>query len=397
MSNIWILLCLILLAILYAGILAIYAGASRMMHAHSTIVGLITTLPVVFFLWLWIGYPLSFSNSLPEFLSLISLVTEPQWLMDFYPGTQVSQAFFLLFNFFFALIAVAVLVGSVLERTPFYFLATMSFFWILCVYVPVANSTLSGEGHLKQLGILDFAGGILVHISSGFSALALSVLIGKRIDFFNIRKKFSNAILSLGFFFVFIGWLGFNGGSSLEFNSQTSVVIFNTIISAMAGLGAWAMIDLLYTPHRLAVHSFGYGMIAGLVGITPGALYLNAWSSLGCGIICAIIANYMSRFMIRVMKVDDTAESFSTHGVAGLTGSILTAVLCLDSWLPKSLSRSEIIWNNLVASLIVAAYSFVMTLLLAFLLSKLMKTRVSKKVEKEGLDIHYHGESITNT
>ncbi len=395
MTNLWITICMFLLLFLFIGLFLIYLGISRVQHAHSSCVIMFLLLPTTLLAWIIGGYGISFFPGIETYYQYLD------WLLSSGEAIPLNYSYpnpiiFLSFNYLFCLIACAIVVGAALERCNYFFICSFIFLWVLLIYAPVARLTTFENGLLRREGLLDFAGGLLVHVNSGFSALALSVFVGKRLDFFNLRKKYNNGLMALGFLLTLVGWLGFNGGSALSFSKDVPLIIINTVISAFSGIAAWAIIDIFYTPHRLSITSCGLGLISGLVGITPGALYLAPLHSFFVGVITSVAGNYFSRFMIKVLKIDDTSESFSTHGIAGFVGGILTAVFCLTEFIPGNLTRAQLIWINLKSALIISIYSFLGSLTLIYLTNKKIKARSPKEDEKNGLDIIFHGERIIN-
>jgi Amt family ammonium transporter len=395
MTNLWIIICIFLLFFLFTGLFLIYLGTSRVQHAHNTCVIMFLLFPTSLFAWIMGGHGISFSPTLEGYYEFQGWLVSTLGMTPVQHG-QSNPIIIFIFNYFFCLIASGIVVGASLERANYFFICSFIFLWILFIYAPIARLTTFENGLLKREGLLDFAGGLLVHVNSGFSALALSIFMGRRLDFFNLRKKYNNGFMALGFLLTFVGWLGFNGGSSLSFSKDVPLIIINTVISAFSGLFAWSIIDLLYTPHRLSIGSCGLGLISGLVGITPGALYLAPIHSLFVGVITSAAGNYSSRYMIKVLKIDDASESFSTHGIAGLLGGILTAMFCLTKYIPTNITRTQLVWINFKSSLIISSLSFFGSFLLIYITDKIIKARCPEEDEKNGLDIIYHGERIIN-
>ncbi len=394
LSEIWTLLSAILVMAMVAGLGLIGSGVIRYKNSISILFQTFLAIPIVGLLWLFVGYSLSFGSE-----SLAGLISNPQfsWRQYREPGELV----FIIFQMSFAITATALTLGSVAERIRQRAILLLLFLWPLLVYIPVAHWIWNESGWIhRQIGGYDFAGGIVVHITAGFSSLVLSNHLGRRKDYFNLRLPSNVGNVYLGIFLVLIGWLGFNGGSALEFNMVAMTAIINTFICAFAGCLTWLLLERLHPPNRINFLGITYGVICALVAITPSCSIVSGGSALLIGILSCFICFYSVRAMNRMFKVDDPLEVFSSHGIAGLVGALLTGLMFSEELLSPKASYEHmggsLLLANLVASLAVAIYAMIMTYLVIRLISLIAPFRVSEKQENEGLDIVQHGEKYTN-
>ncbi len=297
----------------------------------------------------------------------------------------VSKELFMLFNCFFACIAIILVWGGVLERISYKGMLLFSFLWLLFVYFPVAHQVINHSGYFHGLGIIDFAGGFNVHMTSGVSALVLANCLGRRIDYFNLKNKFSQQLIFIGTILIWIGWVGFNGGSSLLLNKEGILAVQNTIIAPIFSVLTWMLIDYMYTPHKVTLINISLAVVSGLVAITPGAGLLTLWQSVLVGLMAGVICNFSARLMHKLFKVDDTLDVFSTHAIGGAIGAFMTPIFL-------GVSTS----NNLLTTIAIFLYSGFVTYVIVKLVGLFVPLRLSKDLEEKGLDIEYHGENIIN-
>ncbi len=393
-DQLWILLSSLFVLTLVFGLSFLYGGISRANHSISSMLQPILIIPVLTFFWYLGGFNLVFSSNnsafIGEFRPILSSIAQTATI------NGLPLSLFSFFQLMFALVACSVVVGSNLERSSFKFNIIFSVFWLLLVYCPVARWVWSDNGWLKQLGSLDYAGGLVVHITSGFTGLLLANLVGRRLEYFKLRKKHSNALALLGLFFIWIGWFGFNGGSALTFGNVAIISIVATFIASCSSLFIWLAVDMIHTPHKFSISSYSLGVVSGLVAITPCAAYVSFSSAIIIGLIAGFSCNYCTRIMHKVFKVDDSTEVFSTHGFGGVIGAVLTGVFAEASLVGTGIDLNHLLYANLISSLVVGVYTLTVTLLIFKLLSIFVSPRVLAKVEHEGLDLVEHGEKITN-
>lgn len=394
-NQLWVLISSFLVLSLVFGISFLYGGLSRVNHSISSMLQPLIIIPVISIIWYFGAFNLIFStNSSPylgQFTPILSL---------FKSNAELSGLSLPLFSFFqlmFALVACSVILGATLERTSYKFNILFCCFWLIAVYCPVARWIWSHNGWLKQLGSVDFAGGLVVHISSGFTGLLLSNLVGRRLEYFKLRKKFNNALALIGLFLIWIGWFGFNGGSTYSFGLTAQMAVILTFLSSCASLISWLCIDLFHTPHKFSVTSYSLGVVSGLVAITPCAAYVSPTAAILIGLFAGVFCNYCARVMHKVFKVDDSTEVFSTHGFGGFLGAILTGVFAESSLLESGVKLDSILYANFISAIVVIVYSLIISLLIFKFLSLFCSPRVSDLLESEGLDLLDHGERVINS
>lgn len=363
-SDIWLLLSTILLIFLLCGLSLIYSGVSRAKNAMMPLVGLFLLMPLVFIIWYSGGSLLIYGANL---------------------DLEVSSKLFMLFNCFFACISIYLVWGAVLERMKNKALILFSLLWVIFVYIPVAYHLVGANGFFQALGIIDFAGGFTVHMTSGVSALVLALCVGRRLDYFNLKNKFNQSHIFLGTIFVWVGWIGFNGGSSLILNEMGILAAQNTIAAPIFSLVTWMLIDYLYTPHKVTLINISLAIVSGLVAITPAAGLISFWQTAVLGLLAGFICNFSARLMHKVFKVDDVLDVFSTHAVGGILGAVLA---------PIFLGLSPI--HNIYAIFATLLYSSIFTFVIIKFVSWITPLRVEKEVEEQGLNIEYHAENIVN-
>lgn len=362
-SDLFVLLCAVLVLGLFIGITLIYSGAAQYKNSVS-----ILTQSLLLFTGLYLLWQLDFFSSL-----------YPQ--VDSSCNSTIAQ----LFQFLFLAIACISFIGSTIERTKPLPLLIFSLLWSVVVYLPIAYNIWNEAGLLKQLGVVDFAGGLVVHLSAGATGLTLAYLIGRRDSFFSLRKPANLIMVFLGNFLVLAGWLGFNAGSSGTLDNSSMQIILNTLLAGTTGIAIWAALELIQTPHRIHFTHLSLGLIAGLVAITSKVHLLNSLQSLLIAAAAVIGAFYCSKLINKAFKVDDAMDVFSTHGAASIIGGVLATVATQASLLAET--------GALIA---VSSYSTIMTFIIYKLLNRICKFRVSTDIERNGLDLEIHGEKLHN-
>jgi Amt family ammonium transporter len=393
LSEFWTFLATILVMAMVAGLGLIGSGVIRYKNSISILFQTFLAIPIVGLVWLFVGYSMSFGSE-----SLAGIISMPQFTWNQF--RDPSELIYIIFQMTFAITATALTLGSVAERIQQRSILLFLVLWPLFVYIPVAHWIWNEDGWIHStIGGYDFAGGIVVHITAGFSSLVLSNHLGRRKDYFNLRLPSNVGNVYLGIFLVLIGWLGFNGGSALKMNLVAMTAILNTFICAFSGCLTWLLLERLHPPNRINFLGITYGVICALVAITPSCSVVSGGSAFFIGIISCFICFYSVRAMNRMFKVDDPLEVFSSHGIAGLLGALLTGLLFSSDLMgPQTYNHlgGSLALANLVASIIVASYAMIMTYIIIKVIGLISGFRVSEKQEAEGLDIVHHGEKYTN-
>jgi ammonium transporter, Amt family len=295
----------------------------------------------------------------------------------------------------FAVITPALMIGAWVERARFGWVVAFCALWLLVVYAPVAHWVWGG-GWLSNLGVLDFAGGIVVHTTAGVSALVVAIMLGKRMGWpKTLMLPHSPALTVAGAAMLWVGWFGFNGGSALAATDDASSAILNTHIAASMAALAWILIETFKVGKPTAV-GVATGAIAGLATITPAAGFVGPGASILIGAAAAIVCFMAVGLVKNGFKIDDSLDVFAVHGVGGMLGSLLLALFIGSGFGGTGYADGMAFGSQFVAQLIgvgaVAIWSAVATAILGFGISFILPMRVSEDDERDGLDISNHGE-----
>jgi ammonium transporter, Amt family len=394
----WILISTALVMLMTPGVALFYSGMVRRKNILSTLMMSFIFLGMISLLWIVYGYSLSFGTDITgfigglDFIGLNNVGADPSSVY----ATTVPQLAFAIFQCMFAVITVALITGAVVERINFNALLIFAALWFTVVYCPVAHWVWGDGGWLAELGVLDFAGGAVVHISAGVSALALVILLGRRKGFPQESMRANNIpMVVIGASLLWFGWFGFNAGSSLASDSLAVNAFVTTNTSAAAGAFTWMIISMIY--RRPSILGTVTGAVAGLATITPAAGFVTPLASIPIGIAAAVICYYSMLFFKTKLGFDDSLDVFAVHGVGGIIGMLavgIFATLSVNSAGVDGLlyGNAEQLLKQAIGILSVGAYAFVVTLILGKLVDFTIKLRVSKIEETVGLDISQHGE-----
>jgi Amt family ammonium transporter len=394
----WLLLSSALVMLMTPGLALFYGGMVRRRNILSTIMMSFIALGLVGVLWVLYGYSLSFGTDHGgfigglNFLGLMGVGQEPSAVY----ATTVPHLAFMIFQAMFAIITVALITGAVVERIKFSSLLVFSALWLTVVYCPVAHWVWGDGGWLLNLGTLDFAGGTVVHINAGVSALALVLLLGRRRGFPQQAMEPSNIpLVVLGAGLLWFGWFGFNAGSALTAGGLASSAFVATNISAAMAAFTWMVISWLH--HRPTVLGTVTGAVVGLVAITPAAGFVSPLAAIPIGGIAAIISYYGMLLLKMKLGMDDSLDVFACHGLGGIWGALATGIFATvavnaggaDGLL---LGNAMQLVKQLVGVVSVGAFAFGATWLLGKLVDVTIGLRVGETEEALGLDISQHGE-----
>lgn len=395
----WMLVATALVLLMTPGVAFFYGGMVPLRSVVSTKLQSFSAMGFVTLIWAICGYSLVFSGdeggligNLDYFL-LSGVGLEPNATY----GPTIPHVLFMLFQCTFAIITPALITGAVAERVRFKAWLVIMSLWSLLVYVPVAHWVWGPGGWIAKMGGLDFAGGMVVHMTSGYAALVAAVILGNRKNFRpDESNSFSALMVLLGGTLLWFGWIGFNAGSALGANGIAAQAAATTILAAAAAMSAWMLCDWTIHGRPTAIGS-AVGAVAGLVAITPAAGYVSLQSALIIGFVTAIVCNYATRIVKQKLRTDDTVDVFACHGVGGTMGAILTAVFASKTVNPAGadgLIHGEygLFMANLLGSMAVIAYTMIMTYAVFKIVSLFMNVRVSEREELSGLDATQHGE-----
>lgn len=388
----WLLVSSALVLVMMPGLALFYGGMVRSKNALSTFLYSFTALTVVGLQWAVIGYTLAFGDTTNPFVGSLKYAFLGGDFGTALSGT-IPLSVFAMFQGMFAIITVALISGAIVERMKFSAWVIFMVIWSTVVYSPVAHWVWASSGWLFKMGALDFAGGTVVHFSSGCAALALCLVLGPRKDFMKsaaIPHDLTQTLIGAGL--LWFGWFGFNSGSALTSGLLAGVAFTNTMVAASAAGVSWMLMEWIHgKPSALGVAS---GIVAGLVAITPAAGFVSSTGAIIIGLAVGVICCYSIKLKF-MLKFDDSLDVFGIHGVGGFFGAIITGVLAVDG---KGLISGNAgqVGTQAVAVLSAGAYSFVVTLIIAYILKATIGLRVTPEQESEGTDINQHGEKAYN-
>jgi Amt family ammonium transporter len=387
----WLLVATAMVLFMTPGLSFFYGGMVSVKNVISTMLQSFIALGVISLLWFLVGFSLCFGDSIGGFIGNpatffafknVGLATHPLL------SPTVPMMLFAFFQLKFAIITPALITGSFAERVKFTAYLIFMCLFTLLIYAPLAHWTWHPDGFLRKLGVLDFAGGTVVHMSAGFAALAGAYVLGKRENSFHTPANIPFIILGTGM--LWFGWFGFNAGSALS-SSPLAVLAFGTTnMAAASALITWVMFDAL-VGRKITAMSACIGAVVGLVAITPAAGFVTIGQSVFIGFAAAIVSN-LAVYYKQKTSLDDTLDVFPCHGVGGITGMILTAVFAKDVGLVYGQTTTFL--YHLLALAIVGVFTFGGSYLIFKLTNRIISLRVSPEEEKLGLDISQHHERL---
>jgi len=395
----WMIVATALVLIMTPGLGFFYGGMVGKKNVISTMLQSFMAMVIVTVLWVVIAFGLSFGpsiggiigNPLPN-LFFQGVGTNTAWSL----APTIPFMLFALFQAKFAIITPALITGAFAERIRFWAYLLFMVFFILFVYAPLAHCTWHPDGIFFKLGVLDFAGGTVVHMSAGWAALAGAIFLGKR----KVQKVAPARItyVLLGTGLLWFGWFGFNAGSALGSNGLAVQALGTTTVAAAAAALAWVFLDKILG-HKLSAMGACIGAVVGLVAITPAAGYVSIAHALFIGVFSSMVSNLVvSKFPKG--KIDDALDVFACHGVGGMTGMLLTGVFASKTINPALTDQglvfgeTNLFFHQVIALVAVSVFAFSVSYFLFFLVNKITPLRVSEDKEELGLDITQHGEYL---
>jgi Amt family ammonium transporter len=393
-NTAWILVstALVLLMTL-PGLALFYAGLVGSKNAISTLSQCFIIACIASIIWFVVGYSLAFSGDGMYFGDLekafLSGIT-----IDSLSG-DIPETLFVMFQMTFAIITPALIVGAYVERIKFSAVIVITSMWLILVYSPVTHWVWGG-GWLAQMGVMDFAGGLVVHTTAGISALVIAKMLGSRNGFpKSINPPHSPVIAMVGAAMLWIGWFGFNAGSALAANQNAAMAMLVTHISAAAATITWMLIDW-YKNGKPGLVGMITGMVAGLATVTPASGYIGPLGGLILGISSGFVCYWFVGFIKNVINIDDTLDVFAVHGVGGILGTLLCATLATSYF--GGLGLETGVWEQTKTQVIgvisISLYTFIVTTIIVMITRGLVGLRVTEQEEKtDGLDFGSHGES----
>jgi Amt family ammonium transporter len=378
-----------------------YGGLVRRKNIAYTIAQCLAIFAVVSLEWTLWGYSLAFGPSTYGYIGnfdklLLNNVGVTTPLATQFGAPGITEMLYCAFQLMFAAITPALIVGAFAERMRFRSLLIFVVLWSTIVYSPIAHWVWNPAGWIKNLGAIDFAGGTVVHVSAGLSALAAAIVIGPRINRGKTEAKPSNVpFVILGAALLWFGWFGFNAGSALSAGALAASAFVVTNLSAAAATVSWMVIDTI-TKGRPSATGIAIGGVCGLVAITPASGFVTPASAIIIGLIAGVVSNLVSRWRVRT-RLDDTLDVFACHGVSGIWGSIATGLFATTAVNPAG--ANGLFYGNpsqflvqVEAVLVVIVFAFVVSFVLLKIINVFSKLRVTPEEEEKGLDLSQFGE-----
>jgi ammonium transporter, Amt family len=389
-DNAWVLISAALVLIMIPGVGLFYGGMVRKKNAISTIIFSFAIMGIISLQWIIYGYSLAFGSDVGGLIGGLDFLGLSGVGLEAKEGLTIPALTFMIFQAMFAIITVSLITGSYVERIKFSSFLVFSLAWATLVYDPVAHWVWGG-GWLQQMGALDFAGGIVVHITAGVSALAVAMVIGARRGFGTDPMEPHNIPTTvMGAALLWFGWFGFNAGSALAANGIAANAFVTTNTSAAAAATTWMLLSWRQrAPSALGIVT---GAVAGLAAVTPAAGYVTPLAAIPIGVVAAI-AGYYAIVLIRGSgKVDDSLDVLACHGIGSTWGVLATGIFASIGATGLLAGNGHQVVVQLLAIAVVWGYSFAVTFGLARVIDALMGLRVKDEEEAVGLDISQHGE-----
>ena len=374
------------LALFYAGLVQPKNVVSVLMH-HFALACLLSVL------WVVAGYSLAFSGS-GAWVGDLSNLMLANITFETESGT-IPESLFAAFQMTFAIITPALIIGAYVERIKFSAVLAFSGIWLLVVYAPVTHWVWGG-GIMASWGVMDFAGGIVVHATAGTAALVIAVMLGARRNFpQSVQPPHSPILTMIGASLLWIGWFGFNGGSALGAGQGAAMAILVTHISASVASLVWMVIEWKKFG-RPSLVGIVTGMVAGLATVTPASGFIGIPGAIILGLVGGYFCYVAVDIIRNRLKIDDSLDVFAVHGVGGIIGSLLVAVLATDTFsgagLAEGVSVSSQFGVQAISVLITVAWTAIASFIILKIVSAVTGLRVDEQTEIEGLDLSQHGE-----
>jgi ammonium transporter, Amt family len=391
----WMLICTVLVLLMtMPGLMLFYGGMMRTKNSLSIVAHTVAAAAVVTLTWSAIGYSLAFTagNGLLGDLSrAFGTGMLGKGALPNPDAPNIPEAAFFMFHLSFAIVTFALILGATAERMRLGVTVLFAALWSVVVYAPVAHWIWHPTGWLNQMGHMDFAGGTVVHIASGVSALVAAWVLGPRKGFGKEPMVPHNLMLTvLGAGLLWAGWFGFNAGSTLEASGRAAGAVLTTQVGACAGAMAWGLCEYVRRG-QWSVLGTVTGAIAGLIGITPASGFVDIYGALAIGAITGAMC-FISVVTFKARTgIDDTLDVFALHGVGGVVGTVLTPLFASAAIAPVN----GTVWTNLLGAFSVAAYAGVATWIIMRGIGLAMALRVKVEHEEVGLDIAEHGEMLS--
>ena len=396
----FIMLCSALVFLMTPGLAFFYGGLVRRKNVVNTMMACIGIMGLSIVMWVLFGYSLSFGGNHAgiigdfRYFAFQGVGADPGPYADTIPHLVFAG-----FQMMFAVITPALITGAVVGRMRFKALFLFIAFWSLIVYYPMAHMVWGEGGFLAEIGSVDFAGGNVVHITSGVSGLVLALTLGKRRGYDQgVYHVHNTPFVFLGAALLWFGWYGFNAGSALAANGLAAHAFMTTSVSAAAGLVSWMLIEV-FSEGKTTLVGASTGLVIGLVAITPGAGFVPMWAAVICGLLVSPICYFGVKLIKGKLKIDDALDAFGCHGIGGIWGGIATGLFGMTSingvakWNGLVFGETRLFVAQIIGILVSIAVAVVGSLICIAIVRIFTPLRVEERAEKVGLDVSEHGEN----
>jgi Amt family ammonium transporter len=401
-ATAWMLTSTALVLLMIPGLAMFYGGLVRSKNVLGTIMHSFVAMGIISVLWVIVGYSMCFGKNIlwgwfgwnPDYFFLKGIDTN---ILD----AGIPEYVFTMFQGKFAIITPALIAGAFAERVNFKAYCFFIAIWSLIVYNPLCHWVWASDGflfHLGAKGAIDFAGGTVVHISAGVSGLVAALFLGARRGYpYQVIRPNNMVITMLGAGLLWVGWFGFNAGSSISSGLSTAQALTATQVAAASGALSWILIESFHQGKATAL-GFASGILAGLVAVTPAAGVVQPYGAMILGLLASFVC-YSAIQLKNRLGYDDSLDAFGIHGVGGIVGAILLTFFIRPSWMKEAATAAGGKWSLInqlgvqsLAVIIAIVYAAVMTFVIIYILNKFIKFKSSETDEMAGLDRSYHGE-----
>jgi Amt family ammonium transporter len=392
----WILVSTALVLLMLPGLALFYGGLVRTKNVLSTFMHSFVALGLVTLQWAVIGYSLAYGPDHGGIIGGLSHAFMRGVELAPRPGDSIPHMLFFAYQMMFAIITPALISGAYAERLKFSAYVLFTLLWATFIYDPLAHWVWGRGGWMAKMGVLDFAGGLVVHVSSGLSALVVALVVGKRVGYPRERSMPHNlTMVLLGAGILWFGWFGFNGGSALAASGTATLALVNSQLAAAAGGMAWLIVDVVRYGKASAL-GFASGLVAGLATVTPASGFVGPMGAIAIGV-AAGLACYGAVALKAKLNYDDTLDAFGVHGVGGAVGTILLGVFATKAWNANGADGliagdAAFLGKQLLAVGVTVGFSVAGTFVILKVVDALVGLRATSDEEREGLDINLHGE-----
>ncbi len=402
-NNAWMMTATILvLLMILPGLALFYGGLTRTKNMLSTMTQIGAAACLAMLIWVMYGYGLAFGPEGNAFISwgkFFLAGVDSSSVAATFSDEVISEYVFISFQMTFAAITLALVLGSVVERMKFSAVMVFGAIWLTIVYFPIAHMVWAGGGFLFERGALDFAGGTVVHINAGVSALVAALILGNRIGYpREPMPPHSLTMTMIGTGLLWVGWFGFNAGSALEADGSAALAMINTFVATASGALFWMLMEKI-SGHKGSALGFCSGVIAGLVAVTPAAGNSGPFGAIILGAVASIVCFYAVSFLKPKLGYDDSLDAFGIHGIGGMVGAIGTGLVYQPMFGGPgdgSTGLGAQLWIQTEGVLITIVWAAVGTAIAISIAKLVTGLRVTEEVEREGLDLGEHGEKAYN-